>query len=307
MLSAFFDGVLPVFAVLAIGYAVGKARIFDAGMAAAINRFVILIAVPLLVFRLLARAPFQDFEWRVLMAFLLSELVAYAAGFLVARKLFKRETREAVLLGLASCFANHLLFVLAIATLLFGERASIPIVAIASVDALTIYGGTLMLMEILSRKEASFPRLLLQFAKNPAIVAIPIGLVVAASGLPLPKGVDAFAAFVSQTASPCALFALGIVLSQQTSAASGGHALPIGISAIKLVAHPLAAWALISWALPESSEWGRPAMMVAASPSAAMAFVFALQYQVNVQSIARTVLYTSVGSLATVTLMASMA
>ena len=135
MLSAFFDGVLPVFAVLAIGYAVGKARIFDAGMAAAINRFVILIAVPLLVFRLLARAPFQDFEWRVLMAFLLSELVAYAAGFLVARKLFKRETREAVLLGLASCFANHLLFVLAIATLLFGERASIPIVAIASVDA----------------------------------------------------------------------------------------------------------------------------------------------------------------------------
>lgn len=306
MVSAFFDGVLPVFGVLAGGFVAGRLKLFDATAAAAINRYVLLIAVPLLVFRLLAHAPYREFEWALLLAFLASELTAYAAGFLVARKVFARDIAESVLLGLASCFANHLLFVLAIATLLFGERASLPIVAIASVDAVTIYGGTLMIMEAVAGKGApSGYGLLVRFAKNPAIAAIPVGLAVGLLDLGLPKGMDAFAAFVSQTASPCALFALGVVLSQQATARAGGVALPMSISAIKLLFHPVAAWLTIA-GLAISPEWATPAMMVAASPSAAMAFVFALQYQVRVEAIARTVFLTSVGSLLTVTLAASL-
>jgi malonate transporter and related proteins len=305
VLSAFFNGVLPVFGVLAVGFVAGRLKLFDAAAAAAINRYVLLIAVPLLVFRLLARAPYQEFEWKLLLAFLLSELMAYSAGFLIARKVFARDVPEAVLLGLASCFANHLLFVLAIATILFGERASVPIVAIASVDAVTIYGGTLMIMEAVARKNTSSRLdLLMRFAKNPAIAAIPVGLAFGLLDLGLPKGVDAFAAFVSQTASPCALFALGIVLSRQPASGRGEIGLPISISAIKLLLHPVAAWFAIT-GLAISAEWARPAMMVAASPSAAMAFVFALQYGVRVETIARTVFLTSVGSLLTVTLAAS--
>lgn len=296
MLDAFFTGVLPVFAVLAVGYIAGKAKFFDVTMAAAINRFVILIAVPLLV---PARAPFHEFDWTLLGAFLASELCAYGAGFLVARNIFKRELRESILLGLASSFANHLLFVLPIAMLLYGERASVPIVAIASVDALTIYGGTLMLMETLSGRRPSAAQLVGRFAKNPAIVAIPLGLAVALIGAPLPKGIDAFGAFISQTASPCALFALGIILSQQTECSAEAKALPISMAAIKLVGHPLAAAALIYYALPVAPEWPTPTLLVAGAPSAAMAFVFALQYKVRMDAIARTVLYTSIGSLLT--------
>jgi malonate transporter and related proteins len=305
MLTAFFNGVLPVFGVLAIGFAAGRLKVFDMAMAAAINRFVLLIGVPLLVFRLLARAPYHEFDWALLVAFFLSELMAYGAGFLLARTLFRCDLGESVLLGLASCFANHLLFVLAIATLLFGERATLPIVAIASVDAVTIYGGTLIIMEAIRSKDLSIARQLLQFVKNPAIAAIPIGLLVGLSGVVLPNGVDAFAAFVSLTASPCALFALGIVLSQQATAGSRVVALPMSVSAVKLLFQPCAAWLLIYFAFPVSAEWARVAMMVAAAPSAAMAFVFAVQYQVRVDAIARTVLITSIGSLLTVTLAAS--
>ena len=108
MLTAFFEGVLPVFGVLAVGFAAGRLRVFDAATAAAINRFVVLVAVPLLVFRLLARVPYHEFDWMLLIAFFVSELLAYAIGFFVARTLFGCELAEAVLLGLASCFANHL-------------------------------------------------------------------------------------------------------------------------------------------------------------------------------------------------------
>lgn len=298
------NGVLPVFGVLALGFAAGKRKVFDVAMAVAINRFVVLVALPLLVFRLLARAPFHDFEWPLLIAFLVSELVMYGAGFVLARKVFNCEVREAVLLGMASAFANHLLFVLPIAILLFGERASLPIVAIASVDAVIVYGGTVLILDATGQQGVSLRRLLLQFAKNPAILAIVLGVLVGLSGIALPKSLDAFTGFAGLTAAPCALFALGIILSQQTN--PGTLALPASISALKLLCHPLIAWFLIEYGFQIGSEWSRPAMMVAAGPSGAMAFVLGLQYQVKISAIARAVLYTSVGSLVTVTLFATM-
>lgn len=304
MFEALMNGVLPVFGVLALGFAVGKRKVFDVAMAVAINRFVVLIAVPLLVFRLLARAPFHNFDWTLLIAFLVSELLIYGAGFTAARKIFGCDVREAVLLGMASAFANHLLFVLPIAILLFGERASLPIVAIASVDAVVIYGGTVLILDATGQQGVSLMRLLRQFAKNPAIAAIFIGLLAGLSGMALPKSLDAFTGFAGLTAAPCALFALGIILSQQSS--PGSQALPASISALKLLGHPLIAWFLIEYGYPIGSEWSRPAMMVAAGPSGAMAFVLGLQYQVRISAISRAVLYTAIGSLATVTLFAAM-
>ena len=304
MLEALMNGVLPVFGVLALGFAVGKRKVFDVAMAVAINRFVVLVALPILVFRLLARAPFHEFDWMLLIAFLISELLVYGTGFLLARKVFNCDVRESILLGMASAFANHLLFVLPIAILLFGEQASLPIVAIASVDAVVVYCGTVMILDATGLQGVSLMRLLRQFAKNPAILAIFIGLLVGLSGIPLPKSVDAFTGFAGLTAAPCALFALGIILSQQSN--PGTQVLPVSISALKLLGHPLIAWFLIEYGFLIGSEWGRPAMMVAAGPSGALAFVLGLQYQVRIAAIARAVLYTSVGSLATVALFASM-
>ncbi len=77
----------------------------------------------------------------------------------------------------------------------------------------------------------------------------------------------------------------------------------MAISGLKLVVMPLVAWALIYLAFPISPEWSNPAMLVAAGPTGAMPFVLALQYQVPVAAIARTILISTLGSLVTVTLM----
>jgi predicted permease len=47
-----------------------------------------------------------------------------------------------------------------------------------------------------------------------------------------------------------------------------------------------------------------PAMMVAAAPCGAMSFVLALNYKVRVDAISRAILYSSIGSLVTITLAA---
>lgn len=160
MIDILFSAVLPIFALMAIGFGLGRMGVFDPATASAINRFVFLISVPALIFGLLARSHFEQFNWLALAAFATIELVMYGTGFLVARTVFKREIRESLLIGLATAFANHLLFVLPIAMTLFGESAATPIVAIATVDALFIYGGTLLLIDALSETDASITRVL---------------------------------------------------------------------------------------------------------------------------------------------------
>ena len=55
--------------------------------------------------------------------YFVTEVLMYAAGFLIARLVFKTDVMEAALLGLAIALTNHILFVLPIAITLFGEAA----------------------------------------------------------------------------------------------------------------------------------------------------------------------------------------
>lgn len=303
MIDALFVAVLPVFALLVIGFTLGRSGLYTAALAAGVNRFVFLVAIPALLFGLLARSPFKHFAWTALFGFVLIELTMYAAGFLIARFLFRRGLQEALLIGLATAFANHLLFVLPIAVNLFGPGAAIPITAIATVDALFIYGGTLLLMDALSEDGASPARILKAFAKNPQILATLGGLVVGLWKIELAHGFYVFTSFAGGTAAPCSLFALGVILSQQKF--DRDILLPLAISILKLFVYPLAGWLVIVGLLDIQMDWAKPSMMVAAAPSSAMAFVLALNYRVPTGTIARIISLTMLGALFTVTLATS--
>ena len=295
--------VLPIFAVAAIGFAGSRAGLFDGAMATNLNRFVFLVALPALIFGLVARAPFDRFDWNMLLGYSLSEALIYASSFALARYTFKCEISEAVLLGLASAFGNHVLFVLPVALLLFGAQAALPITAIIVVDGVVFFGSTLILMETLGESKPSPRRLLTKYAKNPQIVVMAAGLVVNTAGIGLPKGMWRFIDFVGGAAAPCALFALGVVLSQRT--ASGRRVLAVSVTTLKLILHPAVGWILIGVILQVSPILAQPAIMVAAAPSGLMALVLAMNYHVRVDVIARVILYSTVGSLVTISFIAA--
>ena len=119
MLGHLINGVAPVFAIGLVGYLLGKRGVFDFQMAMAINRFVMLVGMPALGFRLLARAPLEEFDPLMLGGYLFTEMIMYFGGFAIGRYAFKVDIREAALLGLAVALTNHVLFVLPIATELF--------------------------------------------------------------------------------------------------------------------------------------------------------------------------------------------
>jgi malonate transporter and related proteins len=304
LIDIFAGGVLPIFAIGAIGWVFGRLGTFDVATAGAINRFAFYVGIPALGFRLITHAPLEDFDYRLLVGFFATEVVMYGCGFAVGRFMFGTSRREAILLGLACALTNHILFVLPIAITLFGEEAAAPIVAIITMDSIVLFSATSITMDIISHKDSSIFHLLGKIARNPPVVAMGGGLLVALAGFEVPANIDVFLKFAGGAAAPCALFSLGVILSQKQEA--GRTMLPVMLTGIKLLIHPAIAWIMLVTFFEMPSTITTPAMMVAAAPCGAMAFVLALNYQVRVDAIARAILYSSIASLLTITLAASL-
>jgi malonate transporter len=302
MIDVFLDAVLPIFAVVAVGYAFGRSGLFDFSAATALNRFVFYLALPLLLFRLIAKAPFDRFDWWLVLAFLLAEFIVYAVGFMVARYGFRRSPAESLLLGMATAFANQVFFVLPIARQLYGDIGALPVVAISIFDVVVLLVGTLLILDFTHNSDqgSTLGRPVRLLLRNPPIIGISCGVIANLAGLQLVGGLDLFAGFVGDSAAPVSLFALGLILMSQRNIE--GLSVPMTMTGLKLILMPAVAWLLLFSLFPVSSAWANPALLVAAGPAGAMPFVFALQYKIPVASIAYTILISTVASLLTVTL-----
>ena len=303
MLAALFNGVLPIFAISVIGYGCGKIKIFDFGSAMILNKFVMFIAMPILGFKLLSAASLFDVPMQLLVGYLLSEICVYLITFIIARKVFGVGVKEAFLLGLATALTNHVLFILPIAEILIGPTATLPIVALISMDGMLIFGGTIVAMDIMSAKDMGWRPTVAKIASNPPILGMLAGLIYGLSGFEIAPNVQIFLSNISSTASPVLLFALGVILSVKRDEVIAS--LTGLIVFVKLIIHPVAAYILLTYAMDVPEIFVNPAIMVAAAPCGVMSFMLAMNYGVKVDNIARVIFISSLFSLLTISYVAN--
>ena len=288
---------------MAIGYLSGKARAFDEPGAIALNKFVFFVSLPMLVFWLVASVDFSHFPWKMVLAVLFVELMTYMVSVTVAYFLFRRDIAEAVLIGLAAAYPNHVLFVQPVAVILFGESISIPITAIIVIDTTILFGVAVVLMDTFSVSQPSPRRLLKRYVKNPFILAILAGWAASLGQVPIPDGLALFLTFTGRAAAPTALFALGVLLSQRPALAN--PILPLTVTGIKVLVQPLIAWFVLIQVLGFPPPETIPALMVTAGPSALTAFFLAVNYRVRVDAIAQSILFSVVASLISLSFVSS--
>ena len=219
--------------------------------------------------------------------------------------MFRLPNTEGILIGLALALTNHVLFVLPIADEIFGASNTLTIVSIITMDGLLIFSLTLIAMDILSNSNRPFFVTIKAIITNPPLIGILIGLIISLNNLELPSGFLFFLEKMGGSATPALLFSLGIMLSYQDKIAP--TKLIVSITTIKLVVHPILAWFLIAFLFGGSYPANHlTALMVAAAPSGVMAYMLAMNYNVTVDRISPIILYTSIGSLITVSLAATM-
>ena len=135
-------------------------------------------------------------------------------------------------------------------------------------------------------------------ARNPLPVSIAAGIVYSGLALPLPTPVEKWLDFLGAAASPCALFAIGLFLSDKSLRSGLAEA---GLATlIKLLLQPLLAAAVLPFFIDLKSVPGQVALLMASLPTAANAFVLAKQFDLSVEQNTASVLLSTAFSVVTV-------
>ncbi len=297
MFSVLIDPILPVFAILFIGFVAGRMRWTSDADARVLNRFAMAVLLPIFIFRALALAPLAAFEVGPLLLYALVEALLYFAGYQVARHVFGRGPRESLLLGFCCIFANNAYYVLPLSQLLYDEASTLPITSIIILDATFAFGCTMVALDVMEGRDAgaSAGKAALRIAKLPIVWALGLGAVFGLGLLPLPAPIETFATFVGQAASPVALFAMGVILAATQLRPT---ALTAFVGTMKIAVFPLAIWATLT-AFSDASPSTDMFVLGSAGPSGVMAFSLALLYGVRTDAIMQVIVWTSVLTLGT--------
>jgi predicted permease len=270
----------PVFALVGCGVLAGRFRLINPGSSEALNRFVYAFALPAMLFIAVYRG--SPAELLGSGAFLAGVVLATAGtalvGFGLSRLLQKGNTAESVMRGLNASFANTGYLGIPLVTVAYGERAALPAALATVATNIVSFAAAIVCLELLSNpRGGGISRALAGVARSPLIWPIALAIVVVFLGIRIPVPVERFATLLSAAAGPCALFAIGLFVSQLSIREGFRASWPT--TALKLVLHPLLMAALAFWLLPIDATWAKIAVVCASLPLGATAFVLAQRYR----------------------------
>src|SRR5262245_12921541 len=95
--------VLPVFGLIGLGTLFAWTKLLGHASGDALSDFVFVVAIPFLIFQIVATADFSGLSaWRLWLAFFAAFAMIWAAGTLLMGRLFERDARGGLVGGLAA-------------------------------------------------------------------------------------------------------------------------------------------------------------------------------------------------------------
>lgn len=300
ILEVLSDPILPVYAIMAVGFVMGRTGFVSVDDARTLNRIALSLFMPLLLFHLLADAPVRDFEAAPILAYFAVECVVFAAGFLLASRVFRIEAKEAVLLSFGSIFANTVLIILPISILLYGRENILPITAIVTLDSSITFACAIVALQLIGIGRVTPLAVVRTVGRSPLLWAIGLGLAVNLAELTIPGPIDTFIDFNGSGAPPLALFSLGVVLSRTPIRVD----LPVlTFTAVKFAVFPALVYLAVLAVAPTTP--GAPLYAFgAAAPAGTMAFALAFLYGAPTDRVAQVIVITNVLTLFSLALLA---
>lgn len=298
MLAAFLT-VLPIFLVIALGWAATRLRLIGEKTGEGLSDYVFVIAIPALLFRSLVSAKWPDIQpWSFWASYFGALALVWAAASLVARRAFGRSAEEAVVAGIATGYANTVLIGIPLILRVFGEEGAVPLFLLIAVHTPVTIAVATLLVESAGGAGGKAVSIARKLARNPIILAILAGMAWRAFGIPLPDSAMATIKFIGDSAAPCALFAMGTALSRY--GLGGEPRLLALIVALKLVVHPLAVWLLASQVFGLPPLWTAVATVLASCPAGVNAYLFAERHRVGMALASGAIAVTTVISIASI-------
>lgn len=294
---------IPLFSLILIGFLTAKWQPIGEDGLRWMNTYIIYIALPALFFQLIRGTPLEQltnipFITATTSATLLMFILAYVLG----RTLLKKTNSESVIMGVAGSYANIGFMGPALTLAAFGEAAVVPTALVFCFDNTLLFTMAPLLMA-LGQGKANIGVVLAALKKvmlHPFILSTLVAILFAWGQWQIPQGVETVLDMLKNSAAPCALFTMGVVIARRKVTLETID-IPI-ITVIKLLLHPLLVYLFLSWQTNMDPVWIATAVLMASLPTALNAYVFAQQYQAYVREASSIVLVTTVLAVFSVTM-----
>ncbi|WP_268800817.1 AEC family transporter [Pseudomonas huanghezhanensis] len=302
-MSSVLNVLLPIFALILVGYVCRRTGRLGPNAASEINRMVVWLCLPALLFTATATATWEQI-WHpgFVAVFTLSTLAMFVIT-LIMRKKKAGHFADASIDALSASYANTGYIGIPLCVMVLGEGGLEPALIASLLVVCVLFGLALVCIEIGLQSERRVHRIVLKvlaaLAKNPLVVSPILGACWASTGAPLPGALDKFLHLLGAATTPCALISLGLFLAHKQQGPRQGTSLLV---LIKLIAHPLLTWFLAYRVFQLPPLWAGSALLLSALPTGTGPFMLAEYYKREASVVSSTILISTLGSLVTLSL-----
>ena len=313
MMNVILGALLPVIVTLALGMLAGWRRDQDTGAAEALNRMVLVYALPLALFAGTITVSRQELvgQWPLLVALLVGTVLPFLLAFLVDRYLVVRTVQAAALQAMAFGFPAIAFTCIPILTPLIGDKATL----VADVAGLTgnvvILPVTLVLLSYAKEKqgtgsakpweggqeEASVAALVAKSLRNaftqPVVLAPLFAVAFVLTNIHLPDVVTGSFKLLGSTVGGISLFASGVILQSQSLRFS----LPALVSTVaRLLVIPGLAYLALTM-IGQGGNLRKMTVLALGLAAAPMQVILSTRYDCDKEENASVLLYSNVLSI----------
>ena len=299
--------ITPLFGVIVLGFALGRSGYLTPGADRFLAEFGFKIAMPALLFRATSTfAPLATSPVPLLSAYFLASATVWVVVSVLTRHVLGRPTEDAPPTAMASCFGNTVMLGIPLGLIVLGQEAATPAAILVAIETPLLWVIASLHAEWTVRGREGVSLKVLrdvgsELARNPIVLSIALGALWRLTGFAMPVPVDRFVALLAQAAVPTALVALGLTLARFR--VEGQLPTLALITGSKLLLFPFLVFAITSWAIVLPPPWTAIAIIFAAMPTGANAYLFAVRCDRVVNSVSGSLVVTALLSALTVSLL----
>lgn len=301
-LAAVLTTVVPVFALVAVGFLAVRLGAMDAAAQRGLVLFAFSLAAPALLFS--AGVASEGIGGTAAAAFFSGCLVTYGLVFATARARLGAGMAEAALVALNASFGNVVAMGIPLTLAAFGAPALTTLLGIIGLHSLALMGLATVLIELGTRGAGSvraLGRVAGAVVSNPIVAALLAAIAWRLLGLPpLPGPVKTTLELLGAAAAPVALVSLGAGLA---AFRLEGAWRDVALAAVaKLFAMPALVW-LAANAIGLSGPETAVTVTAAALPTGSNPVLLAVRYGQGAERAGATVIATTLVSILTLSLL----
>jgi predicted permease len=273
----------PIWALTAVGFAVGRSRVLGSAAVDVLGRFVFFVAMPAALLSMLTRHPLSGLAGKGLVAFAFGTFAVGGIGFALARWVFRRPLGDQAISGMAAGYVNAANLGIPVAVQVLGNASFLAVVLLLQTVIVTPIIFALLDVARSDDAEGRWRRLVTLPLRSPILIACVLGVVLGAAGVHLPGPVDGIVALLGAAAVPTALVALGLSLVRgEPGDATASRPVEVAVAvALKVLGQPALTYAVGRFALGLRGADLLAVVLCAAMPTAQNTFVYARAYGVD--------------------------